>query len=201
MEKNFFLKRFSIDEEQEANLHEYIDSLKEHNMHTNLVGKSTLKNPWISHILDSLQVLDFVENKQFSILDIGTGAGLPGIVLSISGCKNVTLVDSNGKKVKFLQEVKKKINLSVNIILGRIEGLGASKFDVVTSRALAKLSVLLTYSQKFMKKNTVLIFLKVKAVNEELEEAKKKWIFDYRKHQSISDTRGAILVIKNIKKK
>ena len=75
------------------------------------------------------------------------------------------------------------------------------KFDIITSRALANLNKLLSYSQKFMKKNTLLIFLKGKTVNEELQEAQKKWIFHFQKHKSISDIRGTILIIKNLKKK
>jgi 16S rRNA (guanine527-N7)-methyltransferase len=171
------------------------------NKHTNLVGRSTLLNPWVSHILDSLQLMQFIENKNLSILDMGTGAGFPGAVLSIMGCKDITLIDSNGKKIKFLLSVKKQLNLQTNIVLGRLENIKIKKFDIITSRALAALGTLLTYSQKFIKKNTVLIFLKGKTVNEELNEAKKNWNFDYRKHQSISDSRGVILTIKNISKK
>ena len=131
---------------------------------------------------------------------MGTGAGLPGIVLCISGCKNVTLVDSNCKKINFLNLVKKEMNLSVKIILERLENLNYLKFDIITSRALANLNKLLSYSQKFMKKNTLLIFLKGKTVNEELKEAQKKWIFQFQKYKSISDSRGTILIIKNLKK-
>ena len=75
-----------------------------------MVGKSTLTNPWNSHILDSIQILPFIKNRSHSILDMGTGAGLPGVVLAISGCKNVSLLDSNGKKINFLKHIKKKMN-------------------------------------------------------------------------------------------
>ena len=98
MEKKDILKKYLITDNQEANLQKYIDILIKYNSHTNLVGKSTLVNPWVSHVLDSLQILPFIQKKNLSILDMGTGAGLPGVILSILGCKNVTLVDSNGKK-------------------------------------------------------------------------------------------------------
>ena len=201
MEKKEILNNFLISKSQENAFKEYLERLQNYNSHTNIVGKSTLINPWISHILDSLQILPFIQNKKFSILDMGTGAGLPGVVLSISGCKDVTLVDSNGKKINFLKLIKKEMNLNANIILGRLENLNNLKFDIITSRALASLDKLLSYSQKFMKKNTLLIFLKGKTVNEELKEAQKKWIFYFQKHKSISDTRGTILIIKNLKKK
>ena len=159
------------------------------------MGKSTLADPWSKHILDSLQLISFIKNKSHSILDMGTGAGLPGVVLSIVGYKNISLVDSNGKKIKFLKRIKDDLGLDLNIIIGRLEKIHNLKFDIITSRALAKLNILFGYSQNFMKKNTVLIFLKGKTVNEEIFEAKKNWKFEFQKYQSISDIRGVILVI------
>ena len=200
MEKKDILESFLLDKRQEDLLEEYIFRLKKYNSHTNLVGKSTLLNPWVSHILDSLQILNFIENRSLSILDMGTGAGFPGNILSISGCKNITLIDSNGKKIKFLELVKKEMDLKTNIVLGRIENFRNVKYDIIISRALASLDKLISYSQKFIKKNTVLIFLKGKTVNEEVLQAKKKWTFQLSEHQSISDLRGKVLIIKNIKK-
>ena len=200
MKKTEILKTFSVSKKQEHLLDQYILFLLEYNAHTNLVGKSTLLNPWKSHILDSLQILPLLEKKHLSILDMGTGAGFPGSVLSIAGCKNVTLIDSNGKKINFLKYVKKKIDLKANIVLGRVENLNNRKFDIITSRALANLNKLLSYSHKLIKKNTLLIFLKGKTANEEIEEAKKKWSFDLIKHQSISDPRGKLLLIKKLKR-
>ena len=201
MDKKDILSNFLISKSNEAIFQEYISRLQDYNSHTNIVGKSTLINPWSSHVLDCIQILPFIQNKKFSILDMGTGAGLPGLVLCISGCKHVTLVDSNGKKINFLNLVKKEMNLSAKIILERLENINNVKFDIITSRALASLNKLFSYSQKFMKKNTLLIFLKGKTVNEELKEAQKKWIFQFQKHKSISDSRGAILIIKSLKKK
>ena len=111
-----------------------------------------MKNPWISHILDSIQIFPFIKNKQLSILDMGSGAGLPGIVLSIMGCKNVTLVDSNGKKINFLKITKKEMDLSLNIVLGRLENLNNYSFDIITSRALANLEKL--FRSQSMKNST-----------------------------------------------
>jgi len=201
LDKKDILSNFFISKDNEAIFQEYVGRLQDYNSHTNIVGKSTLINPWSSHILDCIQILPFIQNKKFSILDMGTGAGLPGIVLYIAGCNNVTLIDSNGKKINFIKLIQKKMNLNINIILGRLENLNNLKFDIITSRALANLDKLLSYSQKFMKKSTVLIFLKGKTVNEELKEAQKKWTFRFQQHKSISDSRGAILIIKNLKKK
>ena len=201
MDKLDILKKFNLSKNKEELIQTYLECLREYNSHTNVVGKSTLINPWVSHILDSLQILPHIEKKNFFFLFMGTGAGLPGFVLSIAGCKNITLVDSNGKKINFLKNIQIKTKVKVNIVLGRIEEIPKMKYDVVVSRALTKLTNLLTYSQKFVKKNTVLIFFFFLTVNEEVEEARKKWNFQLTSQQSISDSRGSVLIIKNIRKK
>jgi len=200
LEKEEIKKKYFINDHQEALLSSYLDILYKNNLHTNLVGKSTLTNPWTSHILDSIQILPFINNKKLKILDMGSGAGLPGIPLCIAGCQNVCLVDSNNKKIKFLRAIKEKLNIDIKIILDRLENINNLKFDIITSRALANLNKLFSYSQKFLKKNTLIIFLKGKAANEELLNAKKNWNFEYFEHQSLSDQRGKILIIKNLKK-
>tara|TARA_Y100001970_G_C14149597_1_gene811888 strand:+ start:887 stop:1498 length:612 start_codon:yes stop_codon:yes gene_type:complete len=191
---------FKINAQQENNLNRYISSLKKHNEHTNLVGKSTLSDPWKSHLLDSIQLISYINDQKKSIVDMGTGAGIPGVVLAIMGYKNVSLVDSNGKKTKFLNLVRNSIGVNFDIYSERIENLNNIKFDVITSRALANLNQLIVYSQKFLKKNSVLIFLKGKTVNDEVRDAKKNWIFELKKHQSMSDKRGSVIILKNIKK-
>ena len=201
MRKEEIIKRFFIKEKQEELIQKYIDLLSDHNKHTNLVGKSTLLDPWKSHILDSLQILPLIKNKKSSILDMGSGAGFPGNALSILGCQNVILIDSNGKKINFLKRAKKDLGLKSKIILGRVEDLKNTAFDIITSRALANLSKLFSYSHKFVKKNTVLIFLKGKTVNEEIVEAEKKWKFQFEKPVSLSDIRGRLLVLRGVKKK
>ena len=198
--KEHILKKYSISAKQEQTLLLFLERLGAYNDHTNLVGKSTLLNPWVSHVLDSLQIIPHLKNKNMTILDMGTGAGFPGAVLSIAGFKNVTLVDSNGKKINFLKLTKNELLLSFNIILGRVENLSGLKYDVITTRALASLDKLFSYSQKFLKKNTVMIFLKGKTVNEEIQEAQKKWKFYFKKSESISHSDGAVLIIKNLKK-
>ena len=201
MKKSNIIKKFSIKKNEERNIQKFIDNLVSFNAHTNLVGKSTLTNPWNNHILDSLQILPHIKNKNFSIIDMGTGAGLPGVVLSIMGCKNITLVDSKRKKINFLSLLKTKMFLKYSTILGRVENIKNLKYDIVTSRALANLETLFTYSQNFLKKKTVIIFLKGKTVNDEIKNAEVGWSFEYTKIQSLSDPRGSVLLIKNLKKK
>ena len=189
---------FFINQSQETRFQKLINELILFNKHTNLVGKSTLVNPWNSHILDSIQIIPLINQKKSSILDMGTGAGFPGLVLAIMGYEKVNLVDSNGKKIRFLKNVCKKLDIKANIYLSRIEKLKSKSYDYLISRALAKLNELFVYSHNFVNKNTVLIFLKGKNVNEEIAEARKNWIFNSTIRQSYSDERGKILIIKSL---
>ena len=198
---DFIKKKFSINPSQEFKLNKFIEKLISYNKHTNLVGKSTLINPWRSHILDSIQVSCYIDNKNSNILDIGTGAGFPGLVLAIIGYNNVTLVDSNMKKIYFIKTVCSELNIKVGIVLSRIEKLKKEKYQFLTSRALANLNKLFIYSHKFTNKDTVQIFLKGKTVKDEIKEAKKKWNFNNVIYPSYSDIRGSVLIIKNLKLK
>ena len=182
-------------------MNNFIEEITLFNKHTNIVGKSTLKDFWRSHVLDSLQICAHITNKKKSILDMGTGAGIPGVLLSIVGYSNMSLIDSNSKKIKFIQNVSHKLDISPKIYLKRIEYLKNIKFDFLISRALAKLCKLFFYSHYFIKKETVLIFLKGKTVKQEIEQAKTEWDFFCKTYKSISDERGSILVIKNLRKR
>ena len=192
------LNLISLTPHQEKKFSKFINELTLYNKHTNLVGKSTLINPWNSHILDSIQIAPLIHYKNRSILDMGTGAGFPGLMLAIAGFNKVTLVDSNGKKIKFLKHVSKKLDIKVNIFPSRIEEMKTKNYDFLISRALADLSKLFTYSHKFLSNNTVLIFLKGENVNDEIKEAKKYWSFNTKIYQSQSDKRGKVLFINNL---
>ena len=192
---------FSINSSQEIKLIKFLKELAIYNKHTNLVGKSTLANPLRSHILDCIQVSPFIKNRNSTILDMGTGPGLPGLVLAIIGYKNVNLVDSNQKKINFVKYISKKLDISVKIFLSRIEQLDNLKFDFLISRALANLNKLFIYSHKFTGKNSVLIFLKGKKVKNEIQEANKMWSFNSEIYPSQSDVRGSVLIIKKLKPK
>ena len=198
--KEEIIKKFRLTYEQTNKIDQYIYEINKHNIHTNVVGKSTLKNPWVSHVLDSIQIGNFIHNKQGSILDMGTGAGIPGMILAINNFTNVSLIDANLKKIKFIDSVCSKLNIEAIIYHQRIESLINTNFDFLVSRALANLNKLFYYSQKLTNNNTVLIFLKGKGVKEEIHEASKYWRFYYELYQSFSNKSGKIIVIKGLNK-
>ena len=153
----------------------YKEFLKEYNMHTNLTAIKNDDDIYLKHFYDSLTIVKAVNlNDASNLIDIGTGAGFPGMVVKIFFPHlNVYLLDSNNKKTKFLQELQEKLSISVNIINDRCENyakLKLNKFDIVTSRAVANLRVLSELSLPLVKKDGLFIALKGN-IEEELKDA------------------------------
>ena len=198
--KEKIIKQFKLTLDSSKKIEEFIDEIYKHNLKINIVGSSTLTNPWRSHVLDSIQISNFIHNKNSTILDMGTGAGIPGLILAINDFTNVSLIDSSGKKIRFIESVCLKLNIKTKIYHQRIESLINKKFDYIISRALANLNKLFFYSQKLLNSNTVLIFLKGKRTKEEIHEARKNWKFQYTLKKSASDERGKIVIVKYLDK-
>lgn len=153
----------------------YKEFLKEYNMHTNLTAIKNDDDIYLKHFYDSLTIVKAVNlNNVSNLIDIGTGAGFPGMVVKIFFPHlNVYLLDSNNKKTKFLQELQEKLSISVNIINDRCENyakLKLNKFDIVTSRAVANLRILSELSLPLVKKDGLFIALKGN-IEEELKDA------------------------------
>lgn len=169
----------NISNEQLSKLDIYYKFLKEYNSHTNLTTIIEEKSVYLKHFFDSLTILKAIDLKNYNnLLDIGSGAGFPGMVLKIFFPHlNITLLDSNGKKTKFLNELVEKLNLdkNINVIQARSEDYikeNREKFDIVTSRGVADLKILLELSLPFTKIDGVVIPLKGN-ITEELNDSKK----------------------------
>jgi 16S rRNA (guanine527-N7)-methyltransferase len=179
----------------------FLASIINYNKHTNLIGKSTIKNIWDRHVLDCLQLTKHIDNKKLKILDLGTGAGLPGLGLSIVDYKKVFMIESVKKKADFVRKTIKELSLLAIIQNKRIESEPLSQHDIIVSRALAPLTKLLTYARMYSNKNTTLLFLKGRNVNIEIDIAMKEFFFDFEKIKSTSYGDGCILKITNIRNK
>ena len=201
MSKADIVSEFVLNKTQVDKLDFYLSSIIKHNKHTNLIGKSTIENIWDRHVLDCLQLTKHIANKKLRILDLGTGAGLPGVLLSIAGHQKVLMVDSVKKKTDFVRKIIKDLSLTAKIQNKRIEKPPTSQHDIVVSRALAPLVKLLTYARMYSNKNTTLLFLKGKNAISEIEIASKKFYFEFEKINSLSSDEGCILKINNIKVK
>ena len=201
MSKVDVISEFVLNKTQVDKLDYYLSSIIKHNQHTNLVGKSTIENIWDRHVLDCLQLTKHITNKKLKILDLGTGAGLPGVLLSIVGYQKVLMMDSVKKKTDFVMKIIKELSLTAKIQNKRIENPPISQHDIIVSRALAPLVKLLTYARMYSNKNTTSLFLKGRNAISEIDIASKVYFFEFEKIKSLSSDDGCILKIRNIKNK
>jgi len=163
----------------------------------NLVGDSTLGDFWRRHFVDSAQLLLFAPEARIWA-DLGSGAGLPGLILAIlmkdrPGTK-VHLVESMLKRCRFLATVAEALALPVEIHNARAEGLKL-KAEIVTARACAPLTKLLGFAEPYLSRGAKGLFLKGGEVDTEIVEARRNWRFDAEAFTSLSDPRGRLLSI------
>lgn len=187
---------------QMADLGTLIERLTAANAVMNLVGPDTIPDVWNRHIFDSAQLLDLVDDAA-TWADLGAGAGFPGLVLAIllkeRADSHVWLVDSLGKRCRFLQEVVDALSLRATVVNGRAEDQRI-KVDVVTARALAPMDRLLGYAQPYLQRGAQGLFLKGEKAEVELIEARKVWQFDSSLSVSRSDPRGRIVSVRSLRR-
>ena len=187
---------------QMADLGILIERLTAANAVMNLVGPDTIPDVWNRHIFDSAQLLDLVPEAR-TWADLGAGAGFPGLVLAIllkdRADSHVWLVDSLGKRCRFLQEVVDALSLRATVVNGRAEDQRI-KVDVVTARALAPMDRLLGYAQPYLQRGAQGLFLKGEKAEVELIEARKVWQFDSSLSVSRSDPRGRIVSVRSLRR-
>lgn len=167
-----------IDDKKEEQFYNYMKLLLEWNEKINLTAITEQNDIILKHFIDSITINKYIEQSN-SIIDIGTGAGFPGIPLKIMNQnKKITLVDSLNKRINFLNEVCKEISLeNIQCIHARAEELASDleyreNYETVVSRAVARLNVLIEYMLPFVKKGGLCICMKGPNIDGELEEAK-----------------------------
>jgi len=200
LDKSAVIKKYNLSRKQIDLIDSYILKLTKSNQIHNLVGPSTIDVAWDRHINDSLQLSEFISKKKSSIIDLGTGAGLPGVILYIFGHSNILLIDSKMKKINFIKEFAYEQNLEIKTICTRVEKIRNQKFDFIICRAFAPLAKLLDYSRFFTKTNTALLFLKGRSGKKEIQDAKKSYGFEYDLYPSQSEGDGYVLKINKYKK-
>lgn len=163
---------------QRRRLEDYAALLLKWNKTHNLIGKSTEADIWNRHILDSAQLMSYLPEDAESLLDLGSGAGFPGVVLAVLGAGNVHLVESNLKKAAFLEEAARVTGAKVSVHACRVESLPPFPVSVVTARAFAPLDRLLEMAEPFLNERSELLLLKGNRFDEELRAAKKSWRFE-----------------------
>lgn len=193
-----FAAAANVSRETLHRLEAYVVLLAEWNSHQNLVSKSSLEDVWRRHVWDSAQLVPLLPKPIKTLIDLGSGAGFPALVLATLRPEiKVTLTDSIAKKCRFLAEAARALQVEVDIRNTRIEAGPREGFDAVTARACAPLHLLLGYASRFQKPDTLNLFLKGQDVGAELKVATKSWKMEVLKHPSRSGP-GTILEIRKL---
>lgn len=201
-EQSAFQAKTRATPEQMADLERFRIRLGEANAVMNLVGPDSLPDFWNRHAWDSAQLLGQAPDAR-TWADLGAGAGFPGVVLSVllkgAGGAHVWLIDSLGKRCRFLQETVDALDLPATVINGRAEEQTVT-CDIVTARAVAPMDKLLAYAQPYFQRGAQGLFLKGEKAESELIDARKSWHFEAELAPSQSDPRGRIVKIRSVRR-
>ena len=206
MKKNEFVKSLNVSRETLNGFYEYETLLSKWNEKINLVSKNTLVDIWERHFLDSGQIIKHVEASGKRWVDVGSGAGFPGLVVALLlrdrkiDC-DLVLVEKNPKKGFFLNEVIRKLNLSVEVVNDNIDILEPLNADILTARAFSELNNLIEIAFRHRKKEGICLFLKGENYRIELDKTLNYWFFDYDIVDSLSSSSGKIIRVKKIFKR
>lgn len=191
-----------VSRETQVQLERYVALLLEENERQNLISRGSIGEIWERHIADSAQLVRFAPRPDSSWLDIGSGAGLPGLVIAILTQGAVALVEPRKLRADFLQRTAEALGLAgrVTVHAARVERI-TGQFDVITARAVASLTELLRISHHLSTDKSVWLFPKGKSAQTELDEARHAWQGDFRLEPSVTSAEAAILVAAGVRRK
>ena len=200
------MKSLNVSRETLNSLCEYESMLSKWNSKINLISKNSFNDIWNRHFLDSGQIIKHVDASRKRWVDVGSGAGFPGLVIALLlrdreiDCELV-LIEKSTKKVYFLNEVIRKLDLNVKVLnndIGNVEPLNA---DILSARAFSELNDLIQIAHIHRKENGICLFLKGENYRFELDKTLNYWFFDYDVFDSLSNPSGKIIRVKNILKR
>lgn len=201
--KTWFETDLNVSRETLDRLGLYADLVVKWQPRINIVGASTADDVWTRHLQDSAQLWPYMEDvvRGGKIVDFGSGAGFPGIVLAILGANDVILMESNTKKTVFLLEAARVCGVlgQIEIARERIEAANAREADVITARAFAPLPKLLELGHRHLKPGGHYVLLKGRAFEEELADARAAgWAFTVTTHASLVDPEGVVMILQGV---
>lgn len=193
----------NVSRETSEKLDRYIALLEKWNPKINLVSTSSLKDAASRHILDSLQILQLQKHVNSNYVDLGSGGGFPGAVIAIALAQSnpsahVTLIESDQRKCVFLRTVSRETNTPFKVLAERIEDVKPQAADVLTARALAPLTNLLSFTQRHMSPTGTAFFPKGETWEEEVAACQKQWNFQCKVHKSVTSPNAVILEIGDV---
>jgi 16S rRNA (guanine527-N7)-methyltransferase len=193
-----FAARLDVSRETLDRLTLYLELLGRWQRAINLVGPATLDDPWRRHILDSAQLLSHLPERPSPLVDLGSGAGFPGMVLALLGVPGVALIEADRRKAEFLRQVARATGAEVAVHAERIEHLSAWPAAVVTARALAPLPRLLPLAAPFLAADGIGLFLKGPSLTRELIDAGRSWHMVPEMFPSVSSSSGIVLKLRGV---
>jgi 16S rRNA (guanine527-N7)-methyltransferase len=195
-----FAERLGVSRETLERLTIHLELLRRWQPAINLVGQASLADPWRRHFLDSAQLAPLVPHAVTGGIDVGSGAGFPGMVLALLGVPGLQLIESDKRKAQFLREVARETGAPVTIHAERIEHLQPWPSDVVTARALAPLPRLLQLVEPFLSSDSVCLFLKGGTVAHELTHARVSWHMMAQRLPSLAHPTGVVLKLQGVRR-
>lgn len=187
---------FDVSRETIERLDAFAGLLATENERQNLVSRGTLSHIWERHFVDSAQLLRFISSPEASWLDLGTGAGFPGLVIAALHGGPVTLIESRRLRVNFLQRAAEVLGVTdrVTILLDRVERVPTRTFNVISARAFAPMRELLELAHRFSTEKTRWILPKGRSAQSELEAAESSWQGSFRLEPSLTDPDSGIII-------
>lgn len=192
---------FSFLTPQREKIDLFLEILKKWQRKINLVSSATLEDLWLRHVHDSAQLTQYLKHSDI-ILDVGSGGGFPGLILSIMGYDQVHLLEPVFKKIAFLQEVIRKLALPAHLYQCRLEDFSpAFEPTVLTSRAFASVSKIFELANHFSRPSLRYVLLKGASFQQEIETASLAWHFQLEISPSMTHPAGRILIFSNVSPK
>ena len=195
----------NVSRETSSKLETLQELLVKWNSKINLVAKSTIQDAWQRHIVDSAQIWQLANPEAQHWMDIGAGAGFPGLVIAAIAAEKapsmkITLVESDQRKCIFMQTAAREMGIKPIILTERIESLPPQNADILSARALAPLEKLLEFAETHRNPNGICLFLKGEKVDSELTSAARSWHISPEKFPSMTDSNAVILRIGEMKR-
>lgn len=198
--KAFLAETLSVSREAFDQLDAFRAMVVEENVRQNLVSAGSIDAFWARHIVDSAQLLSHAGKGRW--LDLGTGAGFPGMVIAILRADPITFVESRRRRIDFLAEAAAKLGLGQVTMQGsRLELMDSAPFGVISARAFAPLPKLLDLAHRFSTNETIWLLPKGKSAREELETVRSSWQGVFHVKQSVTDAAAAIIVASSVQRR
>jgi 16S rRNA (guanine527-N7)-methyltransferase len=201
--KAWLNEKLDVSRETLSALNHLMELVIAESAHQNLVSAATIPHFWTRHIVDSAQLLPLAQSAQPGAwLDLGTGAGFPGMVIALLSQRPIILVESRRKRFEFLRKTALALNLPhVSVHGGRLEALETRSVSVISARAFAPLPKLLGLASRFSRNETLWLLPKGQSAQEELALIEEMWHGKFHVNRSITDENAAILVAEGVSRR